>query len=228
MASRGSLEKISNTPAKVPVVLSCHPLCRGKVAAYDLDRPGDGVPEHKAHDPASKNRCVDMFDNSVALVVRFLDHTVIIDFYVALDKGQSLVGGRQAIIALYSAAGGEKIKVVYFILGKTFVHPEIDIVKSLFKFGNDKVVFDKVVMLVNGAKSKVGAPYVDKATVEGKIVKHDKDKKVIVFKQRAKKGYRKKQGHRQFFTRVMVTKIRTTAARTKAAAAEVEAPAEEN
>ena len=79
---------------------------------------------------------------------------------------------------------------------------------------------DKVVMLVNGAKSKVGAPYVDKASVEGKIVKHDKDKKVIVFKQRAKKGYRKKQGHRQFFTRVMVTKIRTTAAKTKAAEAE--------
>ena len=91
---------------------------------------------------------------------------------------------------------------------------------------NDKVVFDKVVMLGNGAKSKVGAPYVEKATVEGKIVKHDKAKKVIVFKQRAKKGYRKKQGHRQFFTRVMVTKIRTTAAKSKAAAAEAETPAE--
>ena len=91
---------------------------------------------------------------------------------------------------------------------------------------NDKVVFDKVVMLVNGAKSKVGAPYVEKATVEGKIVKHDKAKKVIVFKQRAKKGYRKKQGHRQFFTRVMVTKIRTTAAKSKAAATEAETPAE--
>lgn len=91
---------------------------------------------------------------------------------------------------------------------------------------NDKVVFDKVVMLVNGAKSKVGAPYVEKATVEGKIVKHDKAKKVIVFKQRAKKGYRKKQGHRQFFTRVMVTKIRTTAAKSKAAAADTETPAE--
>ena len=89
---------------------------------------------------------------------------------------------------------------------------------------NEKVVFDKIIMLVNGAKSKVGAPYVEKATVEGKIVKHDKSKKVIVYKQRAKKGYRKKQGHRQFFTRVMVTKIRTTAAKAKA---EAEAPAEE-
>ena len=90
---------------------------------------------------------------------------------------------------------------------------------------NEKVIFDKVVMLVNGAKSKVGAPYVDKASVEGKIVKHDKAKKVIVFKQRAKKGYRRKQGHRQFFSRVMITKIRTTAAKPKTAAAE--APAEE-
>lgn len=88
---------------------------------------------------------------------------------------------------------------------------------------DEKVVFDKVVMLVNGAKSKVGAPYVEKATVEGKIVKHDKDKKIIVFKQRAKKGYRKKQGHRQFFSRVMVTKIRTTASKK----AEVETTVEE-
>ena len=85
---------------------------------------------------------------------------------------------------------------------------------------NEKVVFDKIVMLVNGAKSKVGAPYVEKATVEGKIVKHDKSKKVIVYKQRAKKGYRKKQGHRQGFARVMINKIRTTASKAKAEAAE--------
>lgn len=85
---------------------------------------------------------------------------------------------------------------------------------------NEKVVFDKVVMLVNGKKSKVGAPYVEKATVEGVIVKHDKDKKIIVFKQRAKKGYRKKQGHRQFFTRVMINKIKTTASKAKSAEVE--------
>ena len=83
---------------------------------------------------------------------------------------------------------------------------------------DEKVVFDKVVMLVNGKKSKVGQPYVEKASVEGVIVKHDKAKKVIVYKQRAKKGYRKKQGHRQAFTRVMINKIRTTASRAKAAA----------
>ena len=80
-----------------------------------------------------------------------------------------------------------------------------------------KVVFDKVVMIVNGKKSKVGQPYVEGASAEGSIVKHDKAKKVIVYKQRPKKGYRKKQGHRQGFTRVMISKIRTSAQKKGAA-----------
>ena len=74
-----------------------------------------------------------------------------------------------------------------------------------------KIVFDKIVMLVNGKKSKVGQPYVAGASAEGTIVKHDRAKKIIVYKQRPKKGYRKKQGHRQGFTRVMISKIRTSA-----------------
>ncbi len=74
-----------------------------------------------------------------------------------------------------------------------------------------KVVFENIVMLVNGKKSRVGQPYVENASVEGTIVKHDRDKKILVFKQRAKKGYRRKNGHRQSFTRVMINKIRTTA-----------------
>lgn len=90
---------------------------------------------------------------------------------------------------------------------------------------NEKVTFDKVVMLVNGKKSKVGTPYVDAATVEGTILKHDKAKKIIVFKQRPKKGYRKKQGHRQQFTRVMINKINAKAS--KKAAADTNGEAEE-
>ena len=76
---------------------------------------------------------------------------------------------------------------------------------------DSKVVFDKVVMIVNGKKSKVGQPYVAGASAEGTIDKHDRAKKIIVYKQRPKKGYRKKQGHRQGFTRVMISKIRTSA-----------------
>ena len=84
---------------------------------------------------------------------------------------------------------------------------------------DSKIVFDKVVMIVNGKKSKVGQPYVTGASAEGTDLAHDKAKKIIVFKQRPKKGYRKKQGHRQGFTRVMINKIRTSAQK-KAAAAE--------
>ena len=66
-------------------------------------------------------------------------------------------------------------------------------------------------MIVNGKKSKVGQPYVSGASAEGKIVLHGRSKKIIVYKQRPKKGYRKKQGHRQGYTRVMISKIRTSA-----------------
>ena len=83
---------------------------------------------------------------------------------------------------------------------------------------DSSVVFDKVVMIVNGQKSKVGQPYVENAKVEGTVVKNDKAKKIIVYKQRPKKGYRKKQGHRQGFCRVMINKIRTTASKAKAEA----------
>ena len=78
---------------------------------------------------------------------------------------------------------------------------------------DDKVTFDKIVMIVNGKKSKVGRPYVASATVDGTVVKNDKAKKVIVYKQRPKKGTRVKQGHRQQFTRVMINKINTKAAK---------------
>lgn len=85
-----------------------------------------------------------------------------------------------------------------------------------------KVVFDEIIMIVNGKKSKVGQPYVANASVEGVVVKHDRTKKVLVYKQRAKKGYRKKQGHRQGFTRVMINKIRTSASKSKAEASSEE------
>ena len=83
---------------------------------------------------------------------------------------------------------------------------------------DSKVVFDKIIMIVNGKKSKVGQPYVSGASAEGTIVKHYRAKKIIVYKQRPKKGYRKKQGHRQGFARVMISKIRTTASKAKSEA----------
>ena len=93
-------------------------------------------------------------------------------------------------------------------------------VELLEDAADSKIVFENVVMLVNGKKSKVGQPYVKNASVEGIIIKNDKTKKVLVYKQRAKKGYRRKNGHRQNFTRVMINKIRTTAKKAETASEE--------
>ena len=93
-------------------------------------------------------------------------------------------------------------------------------VELLGEEADAKVVFDKVVMIVNGKKSKVGQPYVEKATVEGTVIKTDRAKKIIVYKQRPKKGYRRKYGHRQGFARVMINKIRTSAQKKAETAAE--------
>lgn len=67
-----------------------------------------------------------------------------------------------------------------------------------------EVVFDKVLM-ANGA---LGRPYVQNAEVVGTVLKHGKNKKIVVFKYNAKKKYRKKQGHRQPYTKVEIKSIR--------------------
>ena len=72
---------------------------------------------------------------------------------------------------------------------------------------NSKVEFDKVVMIVAGDASKVGQPYIEGAKIAGTVILNSKNQKVLVYKQRCKKGYRKKQGHRQMFSRVMIDSI---------------------
>jgi len=80
-------------------------------------------------------------------------------------------------------------------------------IERLDKDADDKVTFDKVVLLSNNGSVSVGAPYVDGATVNAKVLKNGKAKKIIVFKMKPKKGYRKKQGHRQPYTKIEITGI---------------------
>ncbi len=80
-------------------------------------------------------------------------------------------------------------------------------VEKLNAADGDKVVFDKVLVMGEGADAKVGTPYVEGTTVEGKVIETGKGKKVIIFKYKAKKDYRKKQGHRQPYTLVEITSI---------------------
>lgn len=70
----------------------------------------------------------------------------------------------------------------------------------------DKIVFDQVLML-GGDNPVVGKPTVPGAKVEAKILLHDRAKKVVVFKFRRRKNYRRKQGHRQPFTQLQITSI---------------------
>ncbi len=82
---------------------------------------------------------------------------------------------------------------------------EIYVEKIDIEAGNN-IVFDKV-LLISDKGIKVGTPYLNGVTVEGTIEKHGKQKKIIVFKMKAKKKYRKKQGHRQAYTKVVINKI---------------------
>ena len=77
-----------------------------------------------------------------------------------------------------------------------------------------KVTFDKVILLSDDKEVKVGNPYVKGVKVEGKVVSHGKGKKIVVFKMKAKKNERRKQGHRQPYTKVEITAIKLPAART--------------
>jgi large subunit ribosomal protein L21 len=70
----------------------------------------------------------------------------------------------------------------------------------------DKVVFDKVMLLADGATVRFGTPYVG-ATVHATVVAHSRGKKVIVFKKKKRVDYHKKQGHRQRFTTVHIDSI---------------------
>ena len=70
----------------------------------------------------------------------------------------------------------------------------------------ETVTFDKV-LFVGGETVKVGSPVVSGATVTAKVEKQGRQKKIIVFKYKAKKNYHKKQGHRQPYTKVVIEKI---------------------
>ena len=71
-----------------------------------------------------------------------------------------------------------------------------------------KVVFEKVILVSDDDKVEIGNPYVKGVKVEGKVVSHGKGKKIVVFKYKAKKNYRRKQGHRQPYTKVEITSIK--------------------
>ena len=97
---------------------------------------------------------------------------------------------------------------------KVFVH-------RLEEKEGSKVSFDKVLLLDDG-KITIGAPVIENAVVTAKVLGHLKGDKVIVFKKKRRKGFRKKNGHRQAFSEIQIEGIATSGAKKKAAAKKAE------
>lgn len=108
--------------------------------------------------------------------------------------------------------------------GKQYKVVEGDVVffEKLDTEAGKKVNFDKVILVSDEKGVQVGNPYVKGVKVEGKVVSHGKSKKIIVFKMKAKKNERTKQGHRQPYTKVEITAIKTAAAKAEKTAEKAE------
>ena len=112
--------------------------------------------------------------------------------------------------------------------GKQYKVAEGDVVffEKLDAEEGKKVTFDNVILVSNEGKIQIGNPYVKGVKVEGKVISHGKGKKIIVFKMKPKKNYRRKQGHRQPYTKVEITSIKTATKKTTTKTAKSDEKAE--
>ena len=84
---------------------------------------------------------------------------------------------------------------------------DVIFVEKLNAQADEAVTFDEVLLVGEADQAKVGTPVVEVAKVEGKVLAQVKGKKIVVYKYKAKKNERKKQGHRQPYTKVEITAI---------------------
>ena len=101
------------------------------------------------------------------------------------------------------------MKAIIVTGGKQYTVSEGDVlfVEKLGVEAEETVKFDTVLAVMDGENTKIGAPVVEGAVVEAKVVKNGKGKKIDVIKYKAKKGEKKHIGHRQPYTKVEITKI---------------------
>ena len=101
------------------------------------------------------------------------------------------------------------MKAIIVTGGKQYTVAEGDVlfIEKLNVEAKATVKFEQVLAVLDGENTKFGTPVVEGATVEAKVVKNGKAKKITVFKYKAKKNEKKKIGHRQPYTKVEITKI---------------------
>lgn len=83
---------------------------------------------------------------------------------------------------------------------------EVKVEKLPGKIG-ETVTFDKVLLTSDGETVNLGKPYLENARVAGRITNHGRNKKIVIFKYKRRKGYRRKQGHRQDFSLIRIDTI---------------------
>jgi large subunit ribosomal protein L21 len=110
-------------------------------------------------------------------------------------------GGKQ-----YKVSSGQKIKIEKLAPEKRASAQGLRQSESAHPNGG-RVVFDKVLLIADGENVKIGAPYVEDAKVEAKILRQGRDRKKIVFRYHSKTRHRKKKGHRQHFTEMEIVKV---------------------
>lgn len=93
--------------------------------------------------------------------------------------------------------------------GKQYKVQEGDVIyiEKLAAEADETVTFDKVLAVIGDDGNTFGTPVIEGATVTGKVIKNGKSKKIIVYKMHPKKNYRRKQGHRQPYTKVEIASI---------------------
>lgn len=101
------------------------------------------------------------------------------------------------------------MKAVIATGGKQYTVSEGDVlfIEKLDAEAESTVTFDQVLAILDGRKTKIGKPVVKDATVEAKVIKNGKAKKITVFRYKSKKNEKSKMGHRQPYTKVEITKI---------------------
>ena len=104
----------------------------------------------------------------------------------------------QQVMQAIIVTGGKQYNVV---------EGDVLFIEKLDVEAGEAVVFDQVLAIVDGENTKFGTPVVEGAKVEATVVKNGKGKKIRIFKYNPKKGYHKRQGHRQPYTKVEITKI---------------------
>lgn len=118
--------------------------------------------------------------------------------YLHLDKNKQFKNNKYLTMYAIVNIAGQQFKVAKD--QHLFVH-------RLQGDEGASIEFDNVLLVEDGGKISVGAPTLKGASVSAKIVSHLKGDKVIVFKKKRRKGYKKKNGHRQYFTKIQISGI---------------------